>query len=620
MRLRDLVRAASGRGDALVRAELGGGVLLEQGAMDFGEERVFVLAADRVLLGRDPQCDVRLSDPRVSGCQAQLVAPRGGEGWLLVDLGSRNGSFVDGQRLPVGSTVPVAWGSALRFGSQRCVLLSPDQALALARRLELAPPATPPPAVGETRHATGPTVGGDDAAPVYAGDLSQTLLDVLQRIELGRTTGWLRVATRQRAWLLTVNGGQPWRAYGSDGQRGAPALQAMLDQREGFYEVHLTDRVSGVRELRCSAASLIVEGARRSTRSLREALSQAEQGVREAQREALVGQLAAGLVHDLHNVLSVVSTYGELLVMQGGGQEAAELGEGVRRAARQATSLTRRLLTLGREREAEAVRVDLAAFVADELQLVQRLLGADVALSWDAPAPVWVEADDTQLGQVLLNLVLNARDAMPRGGRLHVEVGAHTPWAVLRVCDEGEGVAAELRERLFEPFVSSKGEAGTGLGLAVVAGIVRNHGGRVELTPAASRGTVATVRLPLASAAPSLPRAAGRPPQGDAVWVVGGPAELRALLLRVLGGAGYDATGELHRRSGPTVCVLLEDDPGALAEAQARGWGLVRYGPRASAAAGEAVLERPVDPAELLAALGWVLGSAACANPLEVDA
>ena len=603
-------------------ADLGGGVLLEQGAASYSEERLFVLAGARIRIGRDPQCEVRLSDPRVSGCQAQLLAPGAGAGWLLVDLGSRNGSFVAGRRLPVGETVPIPWGSALRFGSQRCLLLAPEQALALARRLELTAPAARASGAEETRHETGPTLGGaDDTAPVYAGDLSQTLLDVLQRIELERTTGWLRVATRQRSWLLTVSGGQPWRAYGSDGQRGAPALQAMLDQREGFYEVRLTDSVSGARELHCSAASLIVEGARRSTRSLREALSQAEQGVRGAQREALVGQLAAGLVHDLHNVLSVISTYGELLGMSAAGREAAELGEGVRRAARQATTLTRRLLTLGREREAEVARFDLAAFVADELQLVQRLFGGDVDLAWDTPTPVWVEADDTQVGQVLLNLVLNARDAMPGGGALRVEVTAQGAWAVLRVRDEGCGVTPELQERLFEPFVSSKGEAGTGLGLTVVAGIVRNHGGRVELAPGAPRGTVATVELPLAEAAAPTPRSgAVRPPRGEQVWVSGGPRELRDLLLRVLIQAGYDAVGAPPLGSGPTVLVALDDAPAALAVAEAQGWGRIRYGERAGLAAGEAVLERPVDTAELLAALGWVLGSAPCADPLEVDA
>jgi CheY-like chemotaxis protein len=234
----------------------------------------------------------------------------------------------------------------------------------------------------------------------------------------------------------------------------------------------------------------------------------------------------------------------------------------IERAAREMGELTRQMLDFSGRSPAPVRRVDLGTAVRESLALVEASLGgaARVELAL-APSPTWVEIDPGQVTQVVANLVLNSAQAMgPQGGTIRVETGAgdvggddlrdgafgavlapgRYAWLVVR--DDGPGMTEEVRERIFEPFFSSKG-SNRGLGLAVVAGIVRGRGGSVRVESAPGRGTTFRILLPLAAAPPPAagPPAAGaaRPPDGTTVLVVDDEPHVRAVARRVLERCGY---------------------------------------------------------------------------------
>ena len=224
-----------------------------------------------------------------------------------------------------------------------------------------------------------------------------------------------------------------------------------------------------------------------------------EKQVRTAQKMEAVGTLAGGIAHDFNNALTGIVGFGELLRLRMAGDEKAlhDLDE-ILRCAERAATLTRQLLTFARRQVIEPVNLNLSTLVADLMKLIGKVVGEhiEVKTSLEKNVPT-IHADRGQIEQVLMNLCLNARDAMPEGGRLVVETEdvdleeeyvRQNPYmktgryALLTVSDTGVGMDEKTRERVFEPFFTTKGpDKGTGLGLAMVYGIVKQHGGFIHL-------------------------------------------------------------------------------------------------------------------------------------------
>ncbi|GMU20054.1 MAG: hypothetical protein AMXMBFR13_01550 [Phycisphaerae bacterium] len=241
-----------------------------------------------------------------------------------------------------------------------------------------------------------------------------------------------------------------------------------------------------------------------------------QEQLHQAQKMEAVGQLASGVAHDFNNLLTVILLNVDLLENRlPGSPVAAEATATVRSAAEQAVGLTRSLLIFSRRLPAEKKPVRLQDVITTTTRMLRRLLPASIEMNIDASAdqPLWIEADPTQLQQVILNLAINARDAMPDGGTLQIRIrsggadddlpGQAAPgersWACLEVSDTGTGIPEEALPRLFEPFFSTKPQGqGTGLGLAIVRGIVENHEGRVRVESQLGQGTTFTVCLPCA--------------------------------------------------------------------------------------------------------------------------
>jgi PAS domain S-box-containing protein len=311
--------------------------------------------------------------------------------------------------------------------------------------------------------------------------------------------------------------------------------------------------------------------------------------VLQAQRLEGIGRLAGGIAHDFNNLLTVIlASIESLRDRVGDAPEPREDLEQIAAAAGRARDLTRQLLTFARKQVIAPVALDLGAVVRDAERLLRRLIGEDVALTVEVDEGLWpVLCDPAQLEQVLLNLAVNARDAMPAGGTLSIAArnvdaarpvdgggGAPGPgeWVRLSVRDSGTGMTPDVEAHLFEPFFTTKADAkGTGLGLATVHGIVAQNGGHIDVVTAPGRGSAFHVFLPRAAGAavappaPPPPRAA--PAGGATVLVVEDDPLVRNVTVRVLRGAGYDvlvagagaeAIELAARRTGPIDLVVTD--------------------------------------------------------------
>jgi len=281
----------------------------------------------------------------------------------------------------------------------------------------------------------------------------------------------------------------------------------------------------------------------------------------QAQKMEAVGQLAGGVAHDFNNVLTAIAGYAELLREDLPGEDArrGDLEE-ILRATDRAAALTRQLLAFSR-RQVLAPRVlDLNTVVASVDNMLGRLIGADVELKTAlAPELGAVRADPGQLEQVIMNLVVNARDAMPRGGKLTIETAnaeldesyalehpavVAGPYVMLAVSDSGVGMDAATQARIFEPFFTTKEKGkGTGLGLATVYGIVKQSGGNIWLYSEPGRGTTFKIYLPRVDQPLELPTptpAARETPRGtETVLLVEDDDAVRALARKMLAAHGY---------------------------------------------------------------------------------
>jgi PAS domain S-box-containing protein len=312
-----------------------------------------------------------------------------------------------------------------------------------------------------------------------------------------------------------------------------------------------------------------------------------EQNLRQAQKMEAVGRLAGGVAHDFSNVLAVILGYSDLLArdLPAGDARLRECLEGIVEAAHRAVGVTRQLLTLSRKKLLRPEVLSLDKVVKDLGKLLSRTIGERIEVTMRLGEGVWpVLADADQLAQVLINLAVNARDAMPDGGPLVIATGnaeltSAAPdlglpagrYVTLSVRDGGCGMSEEIRAQIFEPFFTTK-ETGTGLGLATVYGIVRQAGGAIRVESRPDAGSTFTVYLPAAEervaarvqlpVAPSAPRGLG-----ETVVIAEDEDALRVLLGRVLAGSGYQVISgrngaealEAVRARGGRVDLLLTD-------------------------------------------------------------
>jgi signal transduction histidine kinase/DNA-binding response OmpR family regulator len=311
-----------------------------------------------------------------------------------------------------------------------------------------------------------------------------------------------------------------------------------------------------------------------------------EDRLRQAQKMEAVGQLAGGIAHDFNNLLTAIHGYAELLRASAPDAAAISDLEEIVRAADRATSLTRQLLAFSRQQVLQPVFLDLNNVVEDTAKMLRRLIGEDIELVTSfAPAGNAVHADPGQLEQILINLVVNARDAMPGGGQLTIQTGVSTidehaaagrgarpgTYATLVVKDSGIGMDEATKRRIFEPFFTTKERGrGTGLGLAMVYGIVNQSGGFISVSSEPGRGSTFEVYLPIADRNEAEPpRAEQRHAPGGAetILLVEDEDAVRALSRRLLQSAGYrvldaaspEQADEVFRRHGRRVDLILTD-------------------------------------------------------------
>jgi len=309
----------------------------------------------------------------------------------------------------------------------------------------------------------------------------------------------------------------------------------------------------------------------------------------QSQKMESVGRLAGGVAHDFNNLLGVITGYGDLLLHEiGPGHPSHRRVVEIRKAADRAASLTRQLLAFSRKQVLQLRVLDLNAVVAGIEPMLRRLIGEHIELITALDNGVGrVKADLGQMEQVIANLAVNARDAMPRGGKLLIETGnveldavyAATradarpgPHVMLAVSDTGHGMDAEVLGHMFEPFYTTKAPGlGTGLGLATVYGIVRQLGGQVMVYSEVERGTSFKIYLPRLEAAADqlqVAAAAGPPPGGtETVLLVEDEPALRVLVEEILTKGGYhvlqnekpEAALALAASHGGAIDLVLTD-------------------------------------------------------------
>ena len=293
---------------------------------------------------------------------------------------------------------------------------------------------------------------------------------------------------------------------------------------------------------------------------VQENLRGAEAQLRQAQKMEAVGRLAGGIAHDFNNVLTVVKSFTEFLLedLEATDPRRADVQE-IAKAADRAAGMTRRLLAFSRRQVLQPRQLDLNAVIGGMERMLQRLIGDDVRVMTSLDGALLpVEADPGSIEQVILNLVVNARDAMPNGGTLTIETHNARldrpdanwaiqpgPYAMLSIRDTGHGMDAATQARVFEPFFTTKGQGeGTGLGLAMVYGIIKQSRGHVWVTSKQDQGTTFTIYLPQVTAVKQP--AAATPAKmsataggGETILLVDDEEALRSAARRALVRAGY---------------------------------------------------------------------------------
>jgi PAS domain S-box-containing protein len=309
---------------------------------------------------------------------------------------------------------------------------------------------------------------------------------------------------------------------------------------------------------------------------------QLEDQYRQAQKMEAVGRLAGGVAHDFNNLLTIINGYSEVVLERLRPDDPLKgILEQIKHAGERAAGLTRQLLAFSRKQILVPLSVDLNGLLADLTKMLGRLIGEDIDLQFAPVKGLWrIRADPGQIEQVVINLAVNARDAMPQGGKLTIEthnveldeayVAVHAEsrpgrYVLLAVTDTGCGMTPAVRARAFEPFFSTKGEKGTGLGLATVYGIVKQSGGQIEVYTEPGHGSTFKVYLPedREGPAPSQSHPGIRPAPGGTETILLAEDEdgVRGLTRTVLHNNGYCV---LEARNGGEALLVCEQHQGPI--------------------------------------------------------
>jgi two-component system, cell cycle sensor histidine kinase and response regulator CckA len=316
--------------------------------------------------------------------------------------------------------------------------------------------------------------------------------------------------------------------------------------------------------------------AEKTLRESQEKLRLSEEQLRMSQKLEAVGQLAGGIAHDFNNLLTVIRGYSELVLNRlNESDDNRPKIEEIKRAADRASTLTHQLLAFSRKQVLQPKLFDLNHLVTDISKMLRRLIGENIEMTTIIGPDAPINADPGQIEQVLMNLVVNARDAMPKGGRITVETArieidaayASThlsvqpgPYVMLAVSDTGSGMDGETRKHIFEPFFTTKEQGkGTGLGLSTVYGIVKQSGGNIWLYSEPGQGTVFKVYLPAEIESDAQPAATPdrvELPRGtETILIVEDEPQIRNLALDCLTSYGYDV---LSASNGLEALQLIE--------------------------------------------------------------
>jgi signal transduction histidine kinase/DNA-binding response OmpR family regulator len=329
-------------------------------------------------------------------------------------------------------------------------------------------------------------------------------------------------------------------------------LSVLFNAREEFSEEEkeLARMLADHAAIAIRQAQLYAEANRRRQDAERMAdnLERSQSSLVKTERLRALGEMAAGVAHDFNNLLSVILGRAELMLRRVREADTSRDLEAVRRAAQDGADTVRRIQEFTRTRRTRAFeRVDLAEVAREVIELTRprweleaQAKGVTYEFRVEGVAPP-VAGRPEELREVLTNLITNAVDAMPDGGVCRVRVEAAEDWAVMAVTDTGIGMAEEMRRRVFEPFFTSKGPRGTGLGLAVSWGIITRHGGTIEVDSAPGQGTTFRLRLPIPVTLPDI--VIGLPitpaPRPARLLLIEDEAEVQAVLAEMLREAGY---------------------------------------------------------------------------------
>jgi PAS domain S-box-containing protein len=299
-----------------------------------------------------------------------------------------------------------------------------------------------------------------------------------------------------------------------------------------------------------------------------------EQQLRQAQKMEAVGRLAGGVAHDFNNLLMVIQSYTELLQSRLPAHDPLQKNtQEIMKAAERAASLTRQMLAFSRKQILSPVVLDLNAVIGEAAKMIKRLIGADIDFRVSAAGSLWaIKADSDQIVQVLMNLCVNARDAMPQGGTLTIATGDATvkkgdvigrpyvppgDYVRLSVTDTGTGMSKEIQAHIFDPFFTTKEVSkGTGLGLATVYGIVKQSGGYVWFDSEVGQGTCFTIYLPRVkeTVAAEMPaKCEDRPHGRETLLVTEDEEALRESICGYLRGLGYTVLAASSGREALSV-------------------------------------------------------------------
>ena len=402
---------------------------------------------------------------------------------------------------------------------------------------------------------------------------------------------WNPAAVRMFGWTEAETIGHPNPLLSSEGSPELRAACNLVLHGERFSNTEICGRTRAGSGVFISFSGAPLLGAQEEIVSMMaimtditeakaaaEALHRSEDQLRQSMKMEAVGKLAGGVAHDFNNLLSVITGYSELLLTRIDGRNPARREiEEIHKAGERAAALTQQLLAFSRRQVLKPKRLRMNEVAENLGKMLRRLIGADIDFATESQEGLWtVRADPSQIEQILMNLCINARDAMPAGGKLVVSTANVTleaplvereltippgRYATLRVADNGSGMDEEILSRIFEPFFTTKDPGkGTGLGLAMVYGIVKQSEGYIRVVSAPGEGTTFSIYLPAAAGEEpetekDRPEAEFEDPTGKrTILLVEDEEMVRELAIEIFQGAGYTVLDAPNGASALAIC------------------------------------------------------------------